>query len=52
VFFPRGLRQFGRPVTAAEFHGFAKAFGKLDARRATGKVSFDLLAGVGWKLQV
>ena len=46
------LRQFGRLVMATEFHGLAKAFGKFNARRATGNVGFHLLAGVGRKLQV
>jgi hypothetical protein len=45
-----GIGQFGRLVTAAEVHGFAKALGKFDARRATSKMSFNLLAGVRGKL--
>src|ERR1700690_1288557 len=49
---PQGLRQFGRAVTPAKLKGFAKAFGKLDARRATSDVGFDRVAGVGRKLQV
>jgi hypothetical protein len=49
---PYGLRQFGWPVTVAEFYCLAEAFGKRDARRTTGKVSLDVLAGVGRKLQV
>src|ERR1039458_2135568 len=50
--FADGLGKFGWPVAAAELYRLAEAFGKLDARRATGKVSFDLLAGIGRKLQV
>jgi hypothetical protein len=37
---------------AAELHCLAKALGKLDARRATGKVGLNLLTGAGRKLQV
>jgi hypothetical protein len=44
---PERLRQFGRLITAAQLNSLAKAFGKLDARRASSKVSLDLLAGIG-----
>src|ERR1035441_8262742 len=47
-----GLGKFGWAVAAADFYRFAEAFGKLDARRAPGKVSFDLLAGIGRQLQI
>ena len=44
--------QFGWLVMAAKVDCLAEALGKLDARRASCKVSLDLLAGVGWQLQV
>ena len=47
-----GIGQFGGPVVAAELYSFAEAFGKLDARRATSDVSFDLLAGVWRQFQI
>jgi len=51
-FLAQGRRQFGWLVLATEFHGFAKALGKLDTRLASGKMSFDLLAGLRRQLQI
>lgn len=47
-----GLGKFVWAVAAAELYRLAEAFGKLDARRATGKVSFNLLAGIGRQFQI
>jgi hypothetical protein len=36
----------------AEVYRLTKTLGEFDARRATDKMSFNLLAGLGGKLQV
>jgi hypothetical protein len=49
---PEGLRPRLWLTAVAQFYGLPKAVEELNARRATGQVSLDLLAGGGGEFRV